>query len=71
MMPWGAWELHWGWMVVVWGVVLAIVVWAVVRLTASDRTEHRPSAREILDERYARGELDEEEYRRRRRELER
>ncbi|WP_231921216.1 SHOCT domain-containing protein [Micromonospora auratinigra] len=48
-------------------VVLAGLVWLVFRLTEGGRAGFAPSAaRRILDERYARGEIDEEEYRRRR-----
>jgi putative membrane protein len=49
------------------------VVWAVSALSGRDaRGRNGPSpARHILDERFARGEIDEEEYRRRRDELER
>lgn len=76
----GPWRLHdwgWGWggmwlgpvfmLLVLAGLVAGIV--ALVRLFAGnessgDRTSR--SAREILDERYARGEIDREEYLRRR-----
>lgn len=48
-------------------VVLGALVWLVFRLTDPAGTGHgSPAARRILDERYARGEIDEEEYRRRR-----
>lgn len=67
----------WGWL---WPVVMlagvALVVYVLVRLVrdgtskgAREHAEQRPSAREVLDERYARGELDDEEYERRRRNL--
>jgi putative membrane protein len=49
--------------------VLGVIVWAIARFTSAPRGggEHRgPTPREILDERFARGEIDEEEYRRRR-----
>ncbi|MGR6316918.1 SHOCT domain-containing protein [Micromonospora soli] len=49
-------------------VVLAGLVWLVFRLTGGGPAAGGP-ARRILDERYARGELDDEEYRRRRGEL--
>lgn len=68
-MMWGSWRFHWVWMVVFWGAVLGLIVWAVARLAPSDRDRRTTTAREILDERYARGEVDDEEYRRRRSEL--
>lgn len=71
MMMWGSWEFHWIWMVVFWLVVIGLVAWAVARFAPADRNRRDPSAREILDQRYARGELDHEEYIRRRRELDR
>ena len=42
---------------------------SVNRSSAAGASEARSSARQILDERYARGEIDEAEYRRRRDEL--
>jgi len=49
----------------VWVVVLAAVIWFVVRNTR----QRGPSATDILAERYARGELSSEEYRERLAEL--
>ncbi|WP_246247961.1 MULTISPECIES: SHOCT domain-containing protein [Micromonospora] len=45
--------------------VLAGLVWFVVRMPGPDRASPG-TARRILDERYARGEIDEDDYRRRR-----
>ncbi|MBB5070007.1 putative membrane protein [Saccharopolyspora gloriosae] len=48
---------------------LGLIVWAVVRLTREWRPRHdngaahQETAEEILDRRYARGEIDAEEYR--------
>ena len=67
-MMWGDGGLHWGWMVLVWVVVVGVVVWAVVRITATT-ARRGGTAQDILDERYARGEIDDEEYERRRRSL--
>ena len=44
--------------------VAALVVWAIVHFTHADT-----SARRILDERHARGEIDDDEYTRRKRQL--
>ena len=52
--------------------LLAVVVWAIAKFAASNRMQapvDRLSARRILDERYARGEINQEEYQRIRREL--
>jgi putative membrane protein len=52
--------------------LLAVVVWAIVKFAASNRMQAPVdglSARRILDERYARGEINQEEYQRIRREL--
>jgi putative membrane protein len=60
----GGWFWLWGsLMMLIWAAAIGLVVWLVVR------GAHRPSgsrAREILDERLARGELSVEEYRERR-----
>jgi putative membrane protein len=57
----------------VWGItmmilmvgVVAIVVWAIVRSGDRPRPQ-RPDALEILEERFARAEIDQEEFERRR-----
>lgn len=69
-MMWTGWGL---WMVLFWAVVIGLIAWAAVRLAPGDRAgrnDRDDRARRVLDERYARGELDTEEYHRRRRELE-
>ncbi len=53
------------WMLLFWGVLIALAVWLVSQLFPSvkaGRSEDGPSAREILKRRYARGELTEEQY---------
>jgi putative membrane protein len=59
-----------GWLFMV--AVVGLIVWAVIRATStSPRTVDDPaaSARRILADRFARGEIDDEEYRRRSDEL--
>ena len=67
-MMWNGPMMGWMW---IWSLVglavLVLLVWLVVRLTGGGRDgTGTSSARRILDDRYARGEIDEEEYRRRR-----
>ena len=50
--------------------VLGLVTWLVVSATRSE-PRNRPTALDVLDERYARGEIDREEYVQRRADLER
>ena len=77
-----AWGMHdgdvgFGWwlvmmlgMVLFWGAVIAVVVWAVRGGLSSSRqpaaSPGEPSAREMLDRRLADGSIDVEEYERRR-----
>ena len=68
-MMWTGWGFHWICMVVFWAAVIGLVVWGVARLAPSDRRSGGSGARDLLDERYARGDIDEDEYRRRRRQL--
>lgn len=63
------WHTGWGWlwmslvMIAFWG----LVAWVVVTLVRqSGRQPRDPDAQSLLDERLARGEIDEEDYRRRR-----
>src|SRR6266540_3343106 len=70
---WGAWLLMSVMMVLFWGLVIAGIVVLVRYLTSSRQggtpasDSGRSSAEEILAERFARGEIDEDEYTRRRR----
>lgn len=50
---------------------LALLIYVTVRLARGGTSDSTPGsrAREILDERFARGEIDEDEYQRRRNEL--
>jgi putative membrane protein len=56
---------RWVWgvliMVVMLGIV-ALVVWLIVRSSHGNAGGHSSSAREILSERFARGEIDADEY---------
>ncbi|ATO15272.1 hypothetical protein CO540_16690 [Micromonospora sp. WMMA2032] len=65
-MMWSGPMMGWMW---IWSLlvlaVLAGLVWFVVRMPGPDRASPG-TARRILDERYARGEIDEDDYRRRR-----
>ena len=70
-MGWGGWVLMAVVMVAFWGLVVA-GVFALFHSMRTDRTapfDPDARAREILDERFARGEIDAEEYRLRRDEL--
>lgn len=67
MMLWGG---QWGWeawlaMSLMMLVFLSVVVWAFLSATR-DSTNHRAHSEDILADRLARGEIDEDEYRRRR-----
>lgn len=56
----------WFFMGVFWLVLLGVIIWAVVRLLPSRQAPRGPSAgetpEEILDRRFARGEIDLETY---------
>lgn len=81
MMDW-----HWGWgammfgglgMLVFWGLVLGVVVWAVRGFAGLNpphppsgaASKSQPTALELLQARYARGEISREEYETIRRDL--
>lgn len=55
-------------MILVWGLIILLVVW-LVRSFSSENAVNGKSARQILDERFARGEIDEEEYNRKKQTL--
>lgn len=62
------WIPWWHWLVMagVWTLGIAVIAWAITALFPG---EPRRDPRRVLDERFARGELDTDEYRARRDEL--
>jgi putative membrane protein len=79
------WEWEWGWhpmmfmwggglvmmlmMLVFWGLVIAGLVIGLRWLAGQGRSVHRDEAHEILRQRYARGEIDKQEFEARKRDL--
>ena len=69
-----SYEHHMGWgfgffgglgMLLLWVFVIATIVFAVKYASGNSKNTNSSSAADILNERFARGEIDEEEYRRR------
>ncbi|GAI32982.1 unnamed protein product, partial [marine sediment metagenome] len=63
----GWWMIFGGvWMLVFWGLVIALVVWGIKRLTEHRRsglgTTEKRDPLDIAKERYARGEISKEEF---------
>lgn len=67
MMGWGGFGWGWiGWlgMILFWLLIAGLAIWLVSSLVGSARTSRRePDPRHLLDIRFARGEITEEEYR--------
>ena len=55
-------------MILVWGVIILLLMW-LVRIFSRTSDGKEKSARKILDERYARGEIDRQEYEQKKRDL--
>jgi len=55
-------------MLLVWGLVIGLVIWLVRAFTGNSSGVSK-TARQILEERYARGEIDREELEQKRRDL--
>lgn len=62
---WAGWLLMSLMMLIFWGGLAAIVVW-LIRQPQRSGGDSKPSATSILEERFARGEIDEEEFHKRR-----
>jgi putative membrane protein len=70
---WGGWLVGALMMLLFWGGIVALVVFAFRGWGGERRDgrhEERPDAREILEERFAKGEISEDEFEQRRRVLE-
>ena len=57
-----------GFMWIIWVLLIVLVVW-IVKATIGRVGNEPPSALEILKQRYARGEIDQDEYQRKRKDL--
>jgi len=70
MMWWnGDGHTHWGWMtfgaismVVFWGAIILFAVWAIKALSRPGERDTHRDARQILDERFAKGEITQQQY---------
>ncbi|UXX85265.1 SHOCT domain-containing protein [Roseovarius pelagicus] len=70
-MMWNGGHGLWGglMMVVFWGLIIGLIVLAARGYSARSDNVPRPGALDVLQERYARGEIDEDEYDRRKAKL--
>jgi putative membrane protein len=66
---WGGWMVFGALHMIAVLLFLALLVWLAVRLARGSGAAGRSTALDVLDERYARGEIDREEYQQRRRDL--
>jgi putative membrane protein len=66
---WGGWMMMGGLHMIALLVFIGLLVWLVIRSSRGDYAGGRRTALELLDERYARGEIDRDEYQQRRRDL--
>lgn len=58
-----------GFMLVFWVLLVILVVWLVTQGISRDGTTKTKSALDILNERYARGEIDQDEYEKKKRDI--
>lgn len=58
---WWMW-LGWLWMLLTWGLIIGLIVWAVRVLTGANKPGNEPTALEIAERRYARGDIAREEF---------
>ncbi len=66
----GWWMMFGGiWMVLFWGGLIALVVWGVKKLTERNGSSSKRDPLDIAKERYAKGEISEEEYQRLKKDL--
>ena len=64
MHDFGGWGMLFGgiWMFVFWGGLIALIVWGITRLTRRDDSTVKHIPLEVAKERYARGEINKQEF---------
>jgi putative membrane protein len=64
------WGMGWGWIIGL--IVLVVIIWIVVKALNQNKTSDQPGNKtplDILKERYARGEIDKQEFEERKKDL--
>jgi putative membrane protein len=69
-MMWGWWGMGWIFMIIFWGLVVVGVIFLIRYLIGTTKTSRsEESALDILKRRYARGEIDREEFEQKKKDL--
>jgi putative membrane protein len=69
-MMWGWWGMGWIFMIIFWGLVVVGVIFLIRYLIGTTKTGRgEESALDILKKRYARGEIDKEEFEQKKKDL--
>lgn len=58
----GFFGFGWLWVILFWGLLIGLIVWAITKISKRDGSELRTSHIEIAKERYAKGEISKEEF---------
>ena len=58
----GFFGFGWLWMILFWGLIISLIVWAVTKISQRDSLELTTSYIEIAKKRYAKGEISKEEF---------
>ena len=58
----GFFSFGWLWVILFWGLLIGLIVWAITKISKRDGSELRTSHIEIVKERYAKGEISKEEF---------